>query len=97
MVYQLDSHLVVGIDTVNEEDNSPDFERYANVIKKVQDEFQGRKHHIVGVFSAGETRRMSNSNISKVIEIGSVRIGHALNLFQVRQRLHAALVPDRGH
>lgn len=97
MVYQLESHLIVGIDMVNEEDGSSDFERYAAIIKKVQDEFKERKHQIAGVFSAGETRKINNHNISKVVEFGSVRIGHALNLFQVQSTFNLAFLPDSNH
>lgn len=83
IVYRLESHLIVGIDMVNEEDNAPGFERYAAIIQKVQEEFKDAKGHIQGVFSAGETRNINNHNIAKVVQFGSKRIGHALNLFQV--------------
>lgn len=72
--------MIVGIDIV-QEDKYPGFEMYEGVIRKVQEEFRG-KRTIPGVFHAGETKSISNHSISQATEFGTKRIGHGLNLFQ---------------
>lgn len=96
MVYSLESPLIVAVDMVQEEDANPEFEVYEPMFSKIRKEFEG-KRTLPGVYHAGETIHAQNRNIEKVVEFGSVRIGHGINLHQVRSQLNLAArrSPDR--
>ena len=81
MAYSIQSHLIVGIDMVQEEDIHPEFDIYESTIRKIQKEFEG-KRTLPGVYHAGETKKINNHNVEKVTQFGTARIGHGLNLFQ---------------
>lgn len=89
MVYSLESPLIVAVDMVQEEDANPEFEVYEPMFSKIRKEFEG-KRTLAGVYHAGETIHAQNRNIEKVVEFGSVRIGHGINLHQVRSQLNLA-------
>lgn len=67
---------------VQEEDVHPEFDVYEPTIRKIQKEFEGRRH-LPGIYHAGETKKINSHNVEKVTKFGSLRIGHGLNLFQV--------------
>ena len=92
MAYSIESHIIVGIDIVQEEDLHPEFDIYEPTIRKIQKEFEG-KRTLPGVYHAGETKKINSHNVEKVTNFGSVRIGHGLNLFQVQVSIYTACLP----
>lgn len=70
--------FIIGLDLVNEEDNSKPLDLYVDFLKSEEVKNSGLKVFL----HCGESLRLSNKSVNDAYDAGTYRAGHAFNLFR---------------